>query len=400
MAAPTDRHGGFGRALRTTVSALVALAVLVAATATAPADVDDRTILGDPSGWRIEQFDLRLSYLDQNGRGFQSQDGAAPGSEEMRVIQPGALVTIRQSDRVVHRIAMPFDAITAASPDAVDATTSASRNNIAGDLDVRTSIKLSEVGTLLTRVTAHGEEWLGGGTIGAGYKRALADDNASITITGSFGLDGFDQHDHFGSYLGKTYRATTNLSIAASQLLSPTTVVDGSYGATYQHGALDTGWNAVPLDNGNYTDEKFPRGRLRHVLTAGIAQHLPRTRSTARARYRFYGDDFGLIAHSVEGRFYQYVVPWLYVTASYRFHRQNGVDFFTTAFPVGMPAASYRTADSDLAPFTAHQFAVGVTTVRGRGPLRKWALGGELLRYGRSNDLRIIALTITAGRVL
>lgn len=374
-------------------------AIVIALAGTAAADVTDREILGD-DGWRVEDLQLRTSYLDQNGRGFQSQDGPLPGSEEMRVIQPSMMVTLRQSERVVHTIALPFDAITAASPDAVDATTSASKHNIAGDLDIRTAIKLSDHGTLTTRFTAHAEEWLGGGTIGAGYKRSLADDNATLTINGSFGYDVFDDHDHFGTYLGKTGRATTNVSIAGSQLLSPTTILDASYGATYQKGSLDTGWNAVPVSNGDLTDEEFPRGRLRHALTAGVAQHIPKTRSTVKVRYRFYADDFGLQAHTIKATVYQYIVQWLYVSGGYRFHDQNRVDFFTEALAPGFNLLAHRTADSDLAPMHAHEVTFSLSTVRERGPLGKWWLSVDGLRYDRSNDLRILAFAFAIGRAI
>ena len=377
----------------------VAVAIVVASGA-ARAEPSDADIIGRDPGWRIEDVQVRTSYLDQSGHGFQSQDGGPPGGEDMYVIQPSALVTLRQSARVVHKIALPIDAITAASPDAVDATTSASRRNTAGDVDVRTAITMSDRDTLTTRVVIHAEEWIGGGTIGGGWKRSLADDNATISANATFGVDVFDDHDHFGHFLGKTARETSSLHVAGSQLLSPTTVVDASYGATYQRGTLRTGWNAVPIDNGGYGDEILPRSRLRHAAAAGVAQHIPRSRSTVKARYRFYADDFGLRAHTIDATVYQYVVEWLYVRGSYRYYDQNGVDFFTTKIPAGFAADQLRTADSDLAPMHAHEVSVQLATVRGRGPLRRWSASAEVFRYVRNNDLTITAVALGIGRTM
>ena len=45
-------------------------------------------------------------------------------------------------------------------------------------------------------------------------------------MCGTFGFDVFDDHDHFGTYLGKTGRATSSVNVGGSQLLSPTTVID------------------------------------------------------------------------------------------------------------------------------------------------------------------------------
>ena len=378
-------------------TSLICAALVAAGFSDLHADATDDTIIGH-QGWRIMDVQLRTSYLGQTGRGFQSQEGPSPGGEEMFVIQPSALITIRQSERVVHKITLPVDAISAASPDAVDATTSASRNNVAGDLDIRTAIKLSDHDTLTTRFSLHAEEWLGGGTIGAGWQRSFADDNATISINGSFGYDVFDDHDHFGTYLGKTGRGTGNLNLSGSQLLSPTTVIDASYGVTYQRGTLRTGWNAVPVDDGTLTDEILPRGRQRHALAIGIAQHVPRSHSTIKARYRGYVDDFGLRAHTIEASVYQYLVDWLYVRPSYRFYDQDGVDFFTTNLGSGF--GPFRTADSDLAPFHAHEYGLQLATIRDRGPLRKWSVSAEILRYQRSNDLQITAIALGLGRMM
>jgi hypothetical protein len=391
MASPPE----VGVAVRTSL-VLTALVVLAGA---ARAESLDAQIIGR-QGFRLESIDLRTAYLDQSGSGFQSVAGGQPGSESMWILQPSVLMTIVQSERVTHQLGLPMDFITAASPDAVDATTSASRRNIAGDLDLRTTIKATDTDTVSTRLAVHAEEWIGGGTIGLGWKRSLADDNATVSVNGTFGFDVFDDHDHFGTFLGKTTRSTTSVHVGASQLLSPTTVIDGSYGATYQRGTLRTGWNAVPVMDGTIEDEVFPRGRLRQAVSVRLSQHVPVTHSTAKLRYRGYVDDFGLRAHAIEASVYQYIVKWLYVRGSYRFYDQNGVDFFTTSMPLGFDDSTLRTSDSDLAPLSSNEFTLSLNTVRGRGPLKKWSAAAELFRYQRSNDLQITALALSVGRSL
>jgi Protein of unknown function (DUF3570) len=381
------------------VAVRISVALLVALTGAAYAESLDAEIIGH-QGPAFASIDLRTALLDQSGHGFQSQDGPRPGGESMLIFQPSVLMTIVQSERVTHQITLPLDFITAASPDAVDATTQASRRNIAGDFDVRTKIKLDDSNTLSTRAAVHAEEWIGGGIVGVGWKRSLADDNATVSINGTFGLDVFDDHDHFGTFLGKTKRTTSSVNVGVSQLLSPTTVIDGSYGATYQRGTLRTGWNAVPLEDGKLEDEVFPRSRLRQSVSVRVSQHVPVTHSTAKLRYRGYVDDFGLHAHAIEASVYQYIVNWLYVRGSYRYYTQNGVDFFTTSLPLGFDDSTFRTSDSDLAPLSSNEFTVSLSTVKGRGPLDKWSASAELFRYQRSNDLQITAFALTVGRAL
>jgi len=384
-----------GVAVRTSV----ALLALIGATGGAVADSDDTEIIGE-RGWELESAELRTTYLDQTGRGFQSQDDGAPGKETMYIVQPSLFMTVRQSEKITHTVALPFDAITAASPDAVDATTQASRSNVAGDFDLRTSIKLDDKTALTTRFVAHAEEWIGGVILGAGWQRSLADDNATISINGTIGGDVFDDRNRFGDFLGKTSRITSSLHVAGSQLLSPTTVLDGSYGTTYQRGQLRTGWNAVPVEDGTLENEIFPDGRLRQVLTLRVSQHIPVTRSTAKVGYRGYVDSFGLQAHAIEASVYQYLVSWLYVRGGFRYYDQSGADFYTEAMPLGFTDATDRTADSDLAPLSSKELSLQLKTVKERGPLKKWSMSAEVYRYTRSNNLEITAVSLGLGRVL
>jgi Protein of unknown function (DUF3570) len=387
---------------RTSVLAIALIAAAAGDGHAAPPT--DAEILGGESGWRVDDVELRTAYLAQRGHGFQSQDGSltGPGSEWMWLVEPWARVTLHQNDRVTHEITIPVDVITAASPDAVDATTSASRVNKSVDVDVRSTIEVSEHDTLSTRASAHYEEPLSSGTLGAGWRRSVADDNAVLGASANVTVDGFDDRDHYGDYLGKTARETVNANVTASQLLSPTTVIDGGYGVTYQHGTLNTGWNSVPISGGTLTNEVLPRDRVRHAVTARLAQHVPWTHSTLKAWYRFYLDDFGLRAHSIELAAYQYLVPWLYVRGSYRYHHQTGVDFFTTMLAPKFDLLAPRTADSDLAPFAAHEWSVQLAIVRARAPaaLGRWSLGAEVMRYWRTNDLQITVVALSLGRQL
>lgn len=381
---------------------LIVASCMLATPAIAQSTSDAEIIGDDEDGWKLEDIALRAVYLDQDGRGYQSQAGppGGPGSENVWIIEPWLQARIRQSARVRHEITIPVDVVTAASADALDAMSSASLRNEAVAGDLRSTIQVTDADTITTRVGVHWEEPLTSGTVGVGWRRSLADDNAAVAVNASLTVDGFDVTDQTGTYLYKSARETTGVNVSVSQILSPTTVADATYGATWQHGTLAQTWNAVPVTGDVPTGEKFPRDRLRHAIAGRIAQHLPVTHSTVKAWYRYYRDDFGLAAHTVELTGYQYVVPWLYVRAAYRFHRQTGVDFYTTAM-AGMPGPDVaRTADSDLAPFDAHELGVGLVVVPDRAPraLRKLSLVADYTRYRRSNDLRIDMVAFGIGR--
>ena len=204
-----------------------------------------------------------------------------PGSEDMWVIEPWAQLRVRQSANVRHELTVPVDVVTAASPDALDAMSSASRVNEAVGADLRTEIRISDTDTITTRVGFHWEEPLTSGTLGAGWRRALADDNAAIAINGSLTVDGFDVTDQTGEYLRKSARETASANVSFSQILSPTTVADATYGVTWQHGTLAQTWNAVPVMGGDPAGESAPDG--------AEASAQPETRSARNRSSRHAG---------------------------------------------------------------------------------------------------------------
>jgi hypothetical protein len=380
------------------VAARTSLALLLL---TSTAAADDADIIGRDPGWRVEDIQLRTTYLDQSGRGFQSQAGAlaGPGSEAMWLVQPWTQIRVRQSERVAHVVTIPVDVVTGASPDAVDAVSSASRTNESVGLNVRSTYRRSEADTFSLRAGVAAEEPLVTATLGGGWRRSFADDNATVALSGVVTYDGFDYRDLRGRYVGPALRWTYNGSIALSQLLSPTTIVDGSYGVTQQEGKLGSGWNSVPASGGTaLASEVLPHIRRRHALTGRISQHIPLTHSTAKLAYRAYRDDFGIDAHTITVAGYQYVTPWLYVRAGYRFHYQTGADFFTTMFLGNPNNDDPRTADSDLAELHAHEWSLQLATLRSRK--RPYSVSAELLRYERSNALQLTAISLAIGKSL
>jgi len=125
------------------------LLLLAAATPTAPP-------------YEIESVRVRYTQYAQTGLGYQSAAGppGQPGSEWLRVEQPQAEVTARLGDRVIERIWLPVDVVTAASPDhsrygkpydAVDAVTTASRSTLSSTLDTQTTYRWDRATDLTMR---------------------------------------------------------------------------------------------------------------------------------------------------------------------------------------------------------------------------------------------------------
>ncbi len=340
-------------------------------------------------GWAIEDVHFRVAGFYQNGRGLQSQAGKttfthvyqkAPvgsrGIEEAWILEPLVLINLRQTKRLHHEIYLPVDIVSAASPDGVDLVARASRVNEAFAVDVNSTYKASDVVDMSFRWGFHAEEPLRSFDAGPAFTFHLAENNTVITLSAVIVADGFDPLAITGKDLGYTSRSTFSGNLSIAQILSPTTLFDGSIGTTEQWGTLQTTWNSVvvhrepgePGDPVYRTAEVFPNSRNRDAIFGRISQHIPQTHSTVKASYRFYWDENHSRAHTGELMLYQYIVPWLYVRAHGRIHQQTQPIFWTEFLQAPVKATKWRTSDSDLETLVAREAGLRLVLLRDKAP--------------------------------
>ncbi len=386
---------------------LLALVGCISSSREAAADPLFSGVLEHEPAIVVDSFRVRFTEFDQNGHGYQSQAGAVglPGSEQASIQQAQVEITAHQGPRLTHRLWVPLDIITAASPDAVDAVkdaaghiidavSTASRRNEAGALDLLSTYQIDRKSTISVHGGFHLEEQFRSWTLGAGGTRSFADDNAVLSVSINQVLDWFDRYNIHGTRLAREFRSSTNANIGFTQLLSPDTILALNYGITVQTGELGNTWNAVPLPMGMLGPELLPRERQRHAFVGRLAEFLP-WNGVMKFFYRFYADDWGLRAHTAEVELYQRFAPWLYLRGNYRFHWQSGVDFWTS---LADPAATRRTADSDLQHFTAQTLGIlAAVDLRFAKQLRDLHLDFGYERYFRSNSLTANIYTCSVG---
>ncbi len=357
----------------------------------------DQPVLVEAPPYRIQSLAARFTYFDQDGLGYQSAagPGLGPGSERATIAEPQSEVVAAVGDRLVERVAVSLDVVTAASPNhklyglpvgaPVDAISSPSRINEAEQIDVDSTYAWGRT-TFGLHANYHVEEPLESWGLGAIVTRSFADDNTVLSASLFQLVDWFDNFDLAGKRHGRDVRSTTNANLGFSQLLSPTTLALVSYGLTAQGGTLTNTWNSVPLADGTRGTELVPRQRLRHAVSGRLVQWLP-WEGALRLGLRFYADSWGSVARTADAALSQRIGR-LTVELGGRYHRQTAVDFFGTLFNPGAPG--YRTSDSDLAGLDAWAASAGASWAQpiGRqGHRLTFALTGE--RYARSNNLHV-----------
>jgi hypothetical protein len=360
--------------------------------------LDDDRIL-DTSLFRMQSVDLQTASLNQYGHGYQSQAGPVlgPGSERTTIFEPMGLFVFTQGDRITHRVYIPVDVVTAASPNSIappDVASGASRRVESGSIDWTVGYRATRTLDLSVRNDVHLEQPFRSFGSGLGIRSSFADEASVFSANAAEVFDWFDRFDITGRRHGHTSRNTTTGSMGFTQVLTPTTVANVNYGITVMEGTLGNTWNSVPLASGVRGAELLPTMRTRHALVVRASQWLP-WNGALRAYYRFYADDWGIAAHSLEGELMQRILPQLYVGGYYRFHTQTGAYFFTTLAPVD---ATLRVADSDLAPLDSHtvggKISIDLPT---RGTVRSVHLEVALERYWRTNDLRMDIASCATG---
>src|ERR1700733_977399 len=107
---------------------------------------DARILDAMGAGLRLQSVMPRVTGFDQFGHGTQAQGGPtvqSPGSERETVFEPQAELVFTQGSRLTHRVWIPVDVVTNASPDAIDVMSSASRHVEGGSIDWTTTYQAS-----------------------------------------------------------------------------------------------------------------------------------------------------------------------------------------------------------------------------------------------------------------
>jgi Protein of unknown function (DUF3570) len=362
----------------------------------------DAEVLGPKPSTRVELVQTRITAYEQKGFGYQSQAGplSGPGSETLHVLQVQGEFVMHQGDRLTHRVWVPVDLVTSASANAIDSyyakpdvISTASAQNLASEIQYQLSARADDDSTWIAGAGVHHEENFLSWFYSLEYERTLAEKNATLSIAWNQILDWFDAFTLGGKRAGRASRASSNINVGLSQLLSPSTLVGVSYGVTLQRGELSNTWNTVPKASGGRESEALPNERLRHAASLSLAQWLP-WRGALKLRYRFYRDDWAVNAHSVEAELRQSLTDWLIVGASYRYHHQTGVSFFTTSAPPGL---KYATADSDLALLFTQALGVNVAVTLPTASYGNLVLSCGYEHYFRSDALRVNVATWATG---
>ena len=153
----------------------------------------------------------------------------------------------------------------------------------------------------------------------------------------------------FDNYLRQSY----NLSGSFSQIINKRLRVALFPEIDYQQGLLCTPYHRVYFKDGDERVETLPGKRFK--LSIGTqAAYFAGSRTILRGSYRFYADDFGIIANSVQVQAALKLSPLISITPQFRFHTQSASRYFA-AYGAHDPSERFFTSDYDLSALQSYE---------------------------------------------
>lgn len=190
-------------------------------------------------------------------------------------------------------------------------------------------------------------------------------------------------------------RNSYSASLSYSQVINKRLQVLFIFEPTYQKGLLATKYQRDYFTDGSEKAETLPDHRFKIPL--GVrANYFLGDNIIIRSFYRYYQDDWGLKAHTIDLETSVKITPFVSVSPFYRFYMQNAVNYFAP-YAQHLPTETYYTSDYDLSKFTSNYFGAGIRLAPPKGVLGVQHFGSIELRYGhynRSNGLQSDALTL------
>ncbi|MBA3698860.1 MAG: DUF3570 domain-containing protein [Planctomycetes bacterium] len=211
----------------------------------------------------------------------------------------------------------------------------------------------------------------------AGVTWNLPGRNTALSADLQVFMDTVDLIRFNGDEEGSEARDTYTLDLGWQQVLTPYDLLSLSLSHTEQSGFLATSYNSVFTPTSEYSEE-LPDSRSRTALTTRW-RHSFGTDSAGEIGARYYTDDWGLSAVTLDVRYSHYLLGRrLLLEPTYRLHVQQAAKYYRESFIE--PLSEYRTSDPDLGDFIGHM--VG---------LKAGFLGGSLFGYKADWDVSLFA---------
>jgi hypothetical protein len=190
------------------------------------------------------------------------------------------------------------------------------------------------------------------------------------------GGGGGEEENNYTGTPRNSYSGTLSYSQIINQRLQLMFIAD----FIKQQGYLGLPFHRVYFKDNSVHVENLPDSRMKIPL-GFRANYFLGDKFVLRSFYRFYHDDWGLTAHTVQVESSVKFTPFLSVTPFYRYYTQSAIDYFAP-YKVHTTAQQFYTSNYDLSKFNSNFYGAGVKITPPKGVFGIQRLNMLELRYG------------------
>lgn len=371
----------------------------------------------DSSGFKsrklkLDEINLVSSYYTQDGNNASVTGGI--GSQKLTDIANVIDVKLTRYDKKLRKnnfgIEMGVDHYTSASSDKVDL----SANSSASHADTRFYPTLSwsreneqkgtTIGGALSSSTEYDYQSFGGNV---SFSKKSNNKNGEFTAKFQTYLDQLKiilpvELRTYGNATQRNYpmsaRNTYAASLSYSQIINERLQVMVLADAIQQNGYLSLPFHRVYFSDGSVHQENLPSSRIKIPL--GLrANYFAGDRFIVKAYYRFYTDNWGIIAHTLDLEAPVKVTSFFSISPFYRFYSQTASNYFA-AYKVHTESALYHTSNYDQSAFYSNFFGAGLRFAPPKGLFGNQHFSNLEVRYGHyvkniNFNANIISMNLT-----
>jgi hypothetical protein len=184
-----------------------------------------------------------------------------------------------------------------------------------------------------------------------GLSQDLFEKNTTLAIGLSFSDNSVGRT---GDQLFHRSLVVAGVSGAWTQVLDKKTIAQLSYSFSYNDGYQASPYRFVRIETDDFAQILFkvpetePNERFRHAAVAALNRYLFND-SALGVDYRFYADNWGIISHTVQARWFV-AIKDVTLRLRERFYYQQGANFYREHYTT-MDVQPYMTADRELSTF-------------------------------------------------
>ncbi|WP_092098825.1 DUF3570 domain-containing protein [Pontibacter chinhatensis] len=315
---------------------------------------------------KLEDTEVNIlgSYYSQDGDHSPVTGGV--GTEQLTDVSPVVIVNVPLDTVTNLNVHFGMDFYSSASTDNIDFNvSSASKSDLRTHLNVGISRRnsLSRVTKSLT-LGASTEYDYQSFSLGATWAKESRDGNREFSLGGMAFFDTWkliypQELRGNGELVNTDKRQSYTLSATLSQVLTQKMQASLSADIVYQSGLLSTPFHRVYFREQELPRvEQLPDQRLKYPVGLRVNYYV-NDYLTTRFFYRFYSDNWGVTANTVEVETPIKFGPFFSFYPFYRFHNQSAADYFAPFQEHSLSQELY-TSDYDLSGLSSHKAGLGI----------------------------------------